>query len=281
MYKNMTKKFGTTVAILFLPFLIFSQDRIPQEKPRFRLYPLVVEGIGDEEAKNIESLFVSYLEDIGFVTGWEEPGFETGNSGLSLPQTPLYSMTGRLRQTEYSRFMDLEITDERSGERYFFSCPFRTPGELILQAHSALSRAFSADHKVPESVALERIRAEQVWGTWKSGGVIQMIRLEQNGTGMVLFSSGAVMRLRYIIEDDTLIVVQDSPNNERFYHPLPRNVARELAEKAEPMRWELLLSDRGMTLRGIVVFTEALYDGNTLTGVNQGKTDAAEWQRSR
>jgi hypothetical protein len=282
----MAKKLGTTVTILFLPFLLFPQEKIPQErisqeKPRFRLYPLVVEGIGAEEAKNIESLFISYLEDIGFITGWEEPGFETGDSGLSPPQTPLYSMTGRLRQTEYSRFLDLEITDESFGERYFFSCPFKNPSELILQAHSALSRAFSADHKALESVLQERIGAEQVWGTWKSGGSIQMIRLERNGTGMVLFSSGAVMRLRYTIEDDILIVVQDSPNNERFYHPLPRNVARELAKKAEPMRWELLLSDWGMTLRGIVVFTEALYDGNTLKGVNQGKTDATEWQRSR
>jgi hypothetical protein len=262
--------------MLLLPFLIF-----PQEKPRFRLYPLAIEGIGDEEAKNIESLFFSYLEDIGFVTGWEEPDLETGDSGLSLPQTPLYSMTGRLRQTEHSRFLDLEIIDEGSGERYFFSYPFKSPSELILQAHSALPRTFSADHKDLEPIAQERIGVEQVWGTWKSGGSIQMIRLEQNGTGMVLFSSGAVMRLRYTIEGNTLVVVQDSPNNERFYHPLPRNVARELAEKAEPMRWELLLSDQGMTLRGIVVFTEALYDGNTLRGVNQGKTDAAEWQRSR
>jgi hypothetical protein len=277
----MAKKFGTIVTILFLPFLIFPQERIPQEKPRFRVSLLVAEGIGEEEAKNIESLFLSYLEDIGFVSGWEEPGFETGDSGLSLPQTPLYSMTGRLRQTEYSRFLDLEITDENSGEHYFFSCPFKNPSELILQAHSALSRAFSADHKALESVIQERISAEQVWGTWKSGGSIQMIRLEQNGTGMVLFSSGAVMRLRYTIEDNTLIVVQDSPNNERFYYPLPRNIARELAEKAEPMRWELLLSDRGMTLRGIVVFTEVLYYGNILMGVNQGKTVVFEWQRIR
>jgi hypothetical protein len=271
------KKFGTAVTfLLFLPFLI-----LPQEKPRFRLHPLVVEGIGDEEAKNIEAFFFSYLGDIGFIVSREEPDFETGDQGFSLPQTPLYTMTGRLRQNEYSRFLDLDITDERSGERYSFSYSFKNSNELILKAHSALSRAFSANHKALESIVLERIRAEQVWGTWKSGGSIQMIRLDQNGTGMILFLSGAVMRLRYRIEDDTLIVVQDSPNNERFYHPLPRNVARELAEKAEPMRWELLLSDRGMILRGIVVFTEAVYEGNTLIGVNQGRTDEVEWQRSR
>jgi hypothetical protein len=272
----MAKKPGTVVTIVFfLPFLIF-----PQEKPRFRLYPLVVEGISDEEAKNIEALFFSYLEDIGFVAG-QELDFETGDSGLSFPQTPLYTMAGRLRQNEYSRFLDLEITDERSGERYSFSYPFKNPSELILKAHSALSRAFSVDRRVARSVGQEQIRAEQVWGTWKSGGPIRMIRLEQNGTGMVLFSSGAIMRLRYTIEDNTLVVVQDSPNDERFYHPLPRGVARELADKAEPMRWERLLVDQGMVLRGIVVFTEALYDGNTLIGINQGKIDAVEWQRSR
>jgi hypothetical protein len=271
------KKFGAAVLfLLFVPFLI-----LPQEKPRFRLYPLVVEGVGGEEAKNIEALFFSYLGDIGFIVSQEEPGPETGGDGLSFPQTPLYTMTGRLRQNEYSRFLDLDITDEHSGERYSFSYSFKNSNELILKAHAALSRAFSADHKALESIVRERIRAEQVWGTWKSGGSIQVIRLEQNGTGMILFSSGAVMRLRHTIEDDTLVVVQDSPNNERFYHPLPRNIARELAEKAEPMRWELLLSDRGMTLRGIVVFTEAVYDGNTLTGVNPGRTDAVEWQRSR
>ncbi|MDR0586015.1 MAG: hypothetical protein LBG26_02120 [Treponema sp.] len=271
------KKPGAAVAFLFfLPFLIFSQER-----PRFRLHPFVVEGIGGEEAKNIEAFFLSYLGDIGFIVSQEEPDFETGDHGLSLSQTPLYTMTGRLRQNEYSRFLDLDITDERSGERYSFSYSFKNSNELILKAHSSLSRAFSADHKALESIVRERIRAEQVWGTWKSDGSIQMIRLERNGTGMILFSSGAVMRLRHTIEDDTLVVVQDSPNNERFYHPLPRNVARELAEKADPMRWELLLSDRGMVLRGIVVFTEAVYDENTLTGVNRETTDAVEWQRNR
>jgi hypothetical protein len=271
------KKFGAAVTIfLFLPSFI-----LPQEKPRFRLHPFVVEGFGVEEAAAIESLFFSYIRDIGFVAGPEEPEFEADDSGASFPRSPLYTMTGRLRQDEYSRFLDLEIVDENSGERYSFSYPFKNSSELILKAHSTLFKAFSADHKVLESIARKRIRAEQVWGTWKSEGTIQVIRLEQNGTGMILFASGAVMRLRHAIENDTLIVVQDSPNNERFYHPLPQSVARDLAGQAEPMRWELLLSDQGTVLRGIVMFTEALYEGNTLTGVNQGKTDAVEWQRSR
>jgi hypothetical protein len=268
------KKIGTAITILlFLPSLIF-----PQERPRFRLHPFIVEGFSAEEAKAIESLFFSYIGDIGFIAGPEEPGFEAAGSGPLVSH--FYTMTGRLRQDEYSRFLDLEILNENSGERYFFSYSFKNSSELILKAHSALSRAFSADHKDVEPVVQERIRAEQVWGTWKNGGSIQMIRLEQNGTGMILFSSGAVMRLRYTIEDDTLVVVQDSPNNERFYHPLPQGVARDLAEQADPMRWELLMSDQGTVLRGIVVFSEAIYEGNTLTGVNRNKTDAAEWQRS-
>jgi hypothetical protein len=249
---DIVKKFGAAATIfLFLPFLI-----LPQERPRFRLYPFVIEGFNAEEAKTIESLFFSYVGDIGFIAGPEEPGLEAGE--LSFSRTPLYTVTGRLRQDEHSRFLDLEIIDENSGEHYFFSYPFKNSSELILKAHSALSRAFSTDHKALEPIGREQISAEQVWGTWKSGGSIQIIRLEQNGTGMVLFSSGAVMRLRHTIENNTLIVVQNSPNDERFYHPLPRSVARELAEQAEPMRWELLLSDG--ELRGIVVFTEAVYE---------------------
>ncbi|MDR1507992.1 MAG: hypothetical protein LBI67_12920 [Treponema sp.] len=274
------KKLRTAAAILlFLPSLIMSQ-----EKPRIRVYPLVTEGFSEEEARNIEAVFFSYIRDIGSITGGGVFDVETGDFGedhAPLLQSPQYTVAGRLHQDENSRFLDLEITNENSGERYSFSYPFKSSSELVLRARSVLSRAFSPDQRTAASTTPEPIRADLVRGTWKSGGSIQMIRLEQNGTGMILFSSGAVMRLVYTITDNILTVVQDSPNNERFYHPLPQEVARELAEKADPMRWELELSEQGAVLRGIVVFTEAVYQGNTLSGVNMGKIASVEWQRSR
>ena len=240
-----------------------------EEKSKIYVFPLVSDGFNDEEVKSIEYLLFSYLKDIGIIA--EEP------------EQDIDTLAGRLRLDENSRFLDLEII-KPSGERYFSSHPFKNSGELVLKVRSLLSAAFQKDQKnqeIPDGTQGEKISREAVSGTWRSVGSIQMMRLERDGTGMLLFSSGAVMQLIYAVEDNVLVAAQDSANNERFYHPLPHAVARSLAEKAEPMRWELKLFDRGTVLRGTVFFTEAVSGEDGLITLNPGRTAAVEWQKSR
>lgn len=240
-----------------------------EEKSKIYVFPLVSDGFNDEEVKSIEYLLFSYLKDIGIIA--EEP------------EQDIDTLAGRLRLDENSRFLDLEII-KPSGERYFSSHPFKNSGELVLKVRSLLSAAFQKDQKnqeIPDGTQGEKISREAVSGTWRSVGSIQMMRLERDGTGMLLFSSGAVMKLIYAVEDNVLVAAQDSANNERFYHPLPHAVARSLAEKAEPMRWELKLFDRGTVLRGTVFFTEAVSGEDGLITLNPGRTAAVEWQKSR
>jgi hypothetical protein len=247
--------------VIFALLFVSGLSLWAQEKPRIRIIPLQSAGFSDEEVKNIEFLLSSYLDDFGTVISSGD--FE-------------YTVGGRLRLEDNSRFLDLDITNEASGENYPFSYPFKNNADLVLKIRSVISSAFP----VQKTSAGEILSHSLVSGTWRSGGSIQMIRLERNGTGMLLFSSGVTMKLRYHIEENALKVFQDSPNNERFYHPLPKGIAAELAEKAEPMRWELMLFEKGTALRGFCFYTEADYEGEILKGLNHGKQVESEWQKN-
>ena len=83
-----------------------------------------------------------------------------------------------------------------------------------------------------------------------------MIRLQAGGLGAAFFSSGARMNLKYTIENNTIKISQTSPNNERFYHPYPPVIARQLSDMASPMHWELMLYSGGTRLKGTKTSTE-------------------------
>jgi hypothetical protein len=107
-----------------------------------------------------------------------------------------------------------------------------------------------------------------------------MVRLRRDGRGMAILSSGAQMELSYTIADNTLSIIQNSPNHERHYHPLPYPVARVLAARADPMRWEFLLYDNGTTLRGIHISTTALYEGERVLELIPNSARESEWTRT-
>jgi hypothetical protein len=127
----------------------------------------------------------------------------------------------------------------------------------------------------------ERLTEADISGTWRGDEGIEMVRLQRGGRGIAIFSSGAQMNLTYSIENNILRVVQSSPNTERYYHPVPYEVARQLAERAEPMRWELLLYENGALLKGIKVATAVLYEGNTILELFPGSYREAEWNKTR
>jgi hypothetical protein len=78
------------------------------------------------------------------------------------------------------------------------------------------------------------------------------------------------MVLSYVINDNILRIWQISPNSERFYYPLPYDVARELAAGAEPMAWELSLYSRGTVLGGIKIATGVQLEGSRVVKLLPG-----------
>jgi hypothetical protein len=87
------------------------------------------------------------------------------------------------------------------------------------------------------------------------------------------------MELAYTIADNTLFIIQNSPNTERHYHPLPYPVARILAAGAEPMRWEFLLYDNGTSLKGIWIATTARYEGERVLELIPNSAREAGWTK--
>jgi hypothetical protein len=263
--------------IFTLPILVQAQV-----KPLVRLMPLSFEGQHTEETQSIEDLIRSYIEDLGEIN----------------PENPEYIFSGRIDSKEDYRVLSLEVLKRNSGETYLYAYTFKSFSELALKTRSLVSSVFSSGmdplRNSPEASgflpAAEALSVDALTGTWRSArrdppglGVpsvwLEMVRLERNGTGMALFSSGEVMRLGFRIESNTLRITQNSPNTERYYHPLPRNIARQLAEKAEPMRWELSLFEQGTILRGTVFFTGVSHNGETITEFNPLKGET-EWTRS-
>jgi hypothetical protein len=87
------------------------------------------------------------------------------------------------------------------------------------------------------------------------------------------------MMLSYFIDDDTLTVVQTSPNVDRFYHPVPLNIAKELVEVAEPMTWEMKLYNNGTDLKGTKKGTAVEYTEDAVKAFLFGTIRDAEWTR--
>jgi hypothetical protein len=123
---------------------------------------------------------------------------------------------------------------------------------------------------LPLSVAL-------ITGTWQGDNGIELVRFSPGGKAVAYFSSGAAMELKYTIEDNTLTLIQQSLHNYRYYYPLPPDIARDVALKAEPMQWKLFLYDGGRTLRGMSVSTSADYDNDGVKKIMYGNVKNTNW----
>jgi hypothetical protein len=278
------------VLALFTIFFFFLSALEAQEnKPVIKLNPLFIEGIGIEESRLIESLFQSYLSDIGEVINYfdsslaADPFEKKGNVLDSWTRIPDYTVTGAIHLERDSRIFSLELLNTKTGETYSFTSIYKTTGELVLKARSILETAFAAggfEGGEKPAPLPGPIHESQIVGTWRGDPGIEMIRLQQGGRGVAVFSSGAQMVLSYIIEDKTLRIWQVSPNSEWFYYPLPYETARALAAEAEPMTWELSLYSGGTVLGGVKIATGVQLEGNrVLKLLPGGDIREVEWTR--
>jgi hypothetical protein len=276
-------------AILLFTLCILPSPEAQESKPVIKLNPLFIEGAGIEESRLIESLIHSYLSDIGEVINYfdaslsPDPFAVAGNPLDSWTRIPDYTVTGTIHLRRDSRIFALELMNTRTGQTWSFTSVYKSTGELVLKARSILDSAFAAgglEGQVKPAALPEPVSENRVVGTWRGEAGIEMIRLQQGGRGVAVFSSGAQMVLSYVIDGNTLRVWQVSPTSERFYYPLPRDAARELAAEAEPMTWELSLYRGGTALGGLRIATGVQFEGNRVIQLLPGgDIREVEWTR--
>ena len=259
---------------LFLVPPGFAQDR----KPVIRVESFTFEGLGPQESQIIRTLFQSYLGTLGTLVypASDDPAVPPERrTGISEEEViPDFTFSTQVIFERDTRYLRVTVGNVRSGEISSFNSAYRTTGELMLRARgfieSALAFGISASGTGSSSaedtagnieIRAEPITERRISGTWRGDQGIEMVRLWQGGRGLAVLSSGAQMELTYAITDNTLFVTQISANHERYYHPLPYPVAKILAAKADPIRWEFLLYDNGTALRGIRISTAAVYEG--------------------
>jgi hypothetical protein len=261
-------------------------------KPVIKLMPFTSQGIGIEEARFIESLIQSYITDIGEVILY----FDTSVSALSplnsaeepvlmgmdYVHPPDYILSGSINIDQDNRVLALEIQKTQTGETSLYVSVHKTTSELALKARSLVETVFTApvEAATPNEAPPEAASEGKLLGTWRGDTGVELVRLQRNGIGMAILSSGAQMNLSYSIEGDAIRVIQTSPNTERFYHPLPFSIARELAAYAEPTMWVFSLYDNGTALRGIKTATSVRYEGNTILEILPNTIKEAEWIKS-
>jgi hypothetical protein len=260
------------------------------EKPLVMVNPFTIEGLGQEEARIIETLIHSYITVLG--TEVIPPAIaEAEGNGEEETEIPAdYTFSGSVTLDGDNRILIMEVGNLRTGETSSYSSSSKTTGELALKARVLVESAFSGGTLTgnPEGggrTAIREARPEMlnernITGTWRGDQGIELIRLQRGGRGTAIFSSGALMNLSYTIEGNTLKIWQNSPNTERYYYPAPYEVAELLTLYAEPMRWELLLYENGTILRGIKIASEARYEGTVVLELTDGSARSAEWVRS-
>jgi hypothetical protein len=289
---------GLVLCLFSLPS-VFAQD----EKPVIRVESFTFEGLGPQESQIIETLFQSYLNTLGTLVypADDDPEVppETRAGIFEAEIIPDFTFTARVIFDRDMRQLIVTVGNVHTGEISSFNSTYRTTGELVLRARafmeSVLTFGSPALGIAPliagnparniEGVELQEIKAEpmnerRITGTWRGDHGIEMVRLQQGGRGTAILSSGAQMELTYTIAYNTLFITQNSPNQERYYHPLPYQVARILAARAEPMRWEFLLYDKGTVLRGICVSTIARYEGEKVLELIPNSARESGWTRT-
>ncbi|MDR2363836.1 MAG: hypothetical protein LBD65_05420 [Spirochaetaceae bacterium] len=265
------------IFFIFLPFLLYAQDH----KPLIGIMPFTTQGIRTDEAGIIESLIQSYMGEMGNEVIRLDPAFNLDASYDSgLFRFPEYVFSGSISQEGANRILLLEIHKQTTGERILYTSTHKTLSDLILKVRSIVTVAVTTGETIrAEPDPQEQLTVNKLAGTWRGDAEIQVVRLSRNLVGTAVFTSGVQMNLIYTIEDNTLKVFQNSPNTERFYHPLPYHVARQLSAEAEPMRWEFHLYEKGKLLRGKRIGTGVRYEGDKILELIPGTELSAEWTK--
>lgn len=89
-----------------------------------------------------------------------------------------------------------------------------------------------------------------MYGTWQGEEHIHKIVILGAGRGFVIFENGASMNVNIKVENQSLFVAQDCTSSADFFPNIPKEIATELANNAEPITWDLQIQNQN-TLNGI------------------------------
>ena len=271
------KKFLFFVLLIpfFSPFL-----RAQEGKAIVKLMPFAIQGLGTDEAKILETLIQSYIIDLGDTINYQAVTDQTSPQNGS--PNPDIIITGSITLSGDERILKLELVNTQTGEITQYTSSHKTTSDLALKSRALVQEALAVNYETAqEREESEPIQEQKVAVTWKGDKGIELIRLQRGGTGIAVFSSGAQMMLSYSIRNNVLTVTQTSPNVDRFYHPVPYTIAKQLVQVAEPMVWELKLYNNGMILRGTKKSTAVEYEGDTVKAFLFGTVRDAEWTKMK
>lgn len=266
--------------VFFIICLVAVSPHIKAQEAKsvVQLMPFSIQGLGSDEAKLLEALIQSYIVDLGDSTNYETVT-EIPDSQTEI-SNPDYIITGSISRVADERVLKLELVNTQTGDVMQFTSNHKTTSDLALKSRSLVEEALTSGNETdspPETS--EAISEDVIAGTWKGDRGIEMIRLQRNGSGMAIFSSGARMTLSYAINNNVITITQNSPNTERFYHPVPRNIASELVQVAEPMTWEMRLYNHGTDLKGTKKATAVEYTEDSVKNFLFGTVRNAEWTK--
>lgn len=276
-------------------YVLSAQNNSVQEdiKPLIALLPFSYSGIEVEDNATIENLVYLYLEELEDFTildrsdrerifkehNISEQTVEPDSVGQLLDAD--FLIDGSLRSVEGSISLDLELIKVRSGETLQFSSLHKNIGDLVLGTRALVRQLLDKgwEQTASEEQESEIITEERIIGTWQGDRGIELIRLYRGGSGLAIMRSGAMMELQYTIENNTVLIRQTSDNTERFYHPVPYSIARQLVEAAQPMEWRLQLYNKGSLLKGTKISTAVMYEQDNIIELIHNNGRPAEWQK--
>jgi hypothetical protein len=268
--------------------LCFPRLGADDSNPLIEFVPFAISGLGPEEARFISALIQSYLADIGEVAPRSDPSpDETGRAesyvlAAGELREPDFILSGSITVDQDARILALQVVRTKTGETVYHTSIHKTTTDLTLKVRSLVETVFSAgvNGPVPAEAPRETMTEGKILGTWRGDAGVEIVRLQRGGRGIAILSSGAQMNLIYRIEDNALRIFQISQNTERFYHPMPFIIARELSVRAEPWQYELFLYEDGTTLRGKKIFTDVKYDNARIIELLPGAVREAEWTKT-
>lgn len=239
---------------------------------RIRVEPFTVVDIEADEGRLIESLVTSYIADMDGVE------LLTGDM-----EHDLYVLSGSVTLENDNHVLRLSLDAPNKARRQNHAYMYKNAGELALNIRSIIEEYFPKTVQIAALHTVEgalQLTQRAIQGSWQGTSGVEFARFSPAGRGLVFFSSGANMEINWQIEENLLIITQVSPQNYRYYYPLPESAARELAAEAKPMIWRLALFEQGTILRGTWTASSAEFgQDKKMSQVVHGKAAPAQWKR--
>ena len=276
------------VSVLFM-FTALVCLEAQDDRAVFKIQPLRAEGTSPEETRPLETLIYSYFSDKTDVVillpdnvpeSWTES--DDPSDDISGENVPDYFIETSLYPENDNCVFELVVRDSSSRELSRQTGRYKTTKDIALDMHNIVNSAFEwrdASGEEPLPPDAELIVPEKLFGLWAGDTGIKLIRILPDGKAFAFFSSGVNMMLSYKIDNNTLIITQNAPNNESFYYPLPLPIAKILAKEAEPMRWEFMLYENENLLRGSRIETTVEFEDYEKIVIRHNSIRNSEWNR--